>query len=340
MSDRPRVAVIIPAHNYARFVGDALDSVRAQTLREWECVVVDDGSTDGTADVVDRYAAADARIRCLRQPNLGVSAARNLALRSTTADLVQFLDADDRLVPWKLEAHVRFLDAHPETAIVYGDVVYFTTGAPNVARLSPDGKLSRPILGDRIHGADEALRKLEHFNFLHIASALSRRTAIERAGFFVEGVHGVEDYDLWLKCAMNGSRFDHWNESEPVAWIRVHDQSTTRTRGKILRAFIAGALAFRERGPASASGRLPLLYEVALGVHETIEGQRRAGAARIRGAASAATESLTAWRWRAYALAALLLPRSAFWWVVTAPIPESALEAYRTLRKWLRGARP
>lgn len=335
----PRVAVIIAAYNFERFVGDTLESVRAQTFAEWECVVVDDGSTDGTFAVAERYATMDARIRCIRQPNRGVSAARNLALRATTATLVQFLDADDRLEPWKLGAHVRYLDEHPETSIVFGNVVYFRTEAPAQPLMSQYGKLSEPVLDDRVHGSSEALRKLEHFNFLHPASALSRRPDIERAGGFGETIHGAEDHDLWLKCALLGSRFDHWDDARPVAWIRVHASSTSRTRGKIVRATIAAALAFRGTAAAeygTLQDRMPLLYCVALGIHETEQGERRQGARRIRNAARLATEPLTALRWRVYGLAAVVLPRPLFSWLVTMPIPERALEMYRRARKLLR----
>jgi glycosyltransferase involved in cell wall biosynthesis len=268
-----------------------------------------------------------------------VSAARNAALRATTAELVQFLDADDRLEPWKLDAHVQFLDAHPETAIVFGKVVYFRTEAPGQPLMSQYGKLSKPVLDDRVHGSAEALRKLEHFNFLHIASALSRRIEIDRAGGFGETIHGAEDYDLWLKCALLGSRFDHWEDPRPVAWIRVHQGSASRTRGKILRATIAAALAFPGTATVelgAAHDRMPLLYEVALGIHETEKGARRQGGRRILKAARLASEPLTALRWRAYGLAAVLLPRGLFSRLVTMPIPEGALEAYRRVRKMLR----
>jgi hypothetical protein len=331
----PRVAVIVPAYNFERFIADALDSVIAQTYGQWECIVVDDGSTDGTAAVAERYAAADTRIRCLRQPNRGVSAARNLALRSTTAEFVQFLDADDLLVPWKLAAQVDFLDAHPETSIVYGNVVYFRSEAPDRPLLSPSGKLSRPILDDRVHGAAAALRKLEHFTFLHPTSALSRARAIAAAGCFLEGMHGGEDCDMWLKCAMAGCNFDHWEDPAPVSWIRVHPGSASRSRGKILEGIIVGALAFRDsafRARHGRADRMPLLYEMGLGVHEAVSGRRRAGSRRIWHAAREASESLTALRWRLYAVAALLLPRAAFLWVATLPIPETALEVYRRLR--------
>ena len=324
-----RVSVIVPAYNYERFIADALESLRAQTFTDWECVIVDDGSTDDTAAVAERFASLDSRIRVLRQSNRGVSAARNTALRSTSAELVQFLDADDRLEPWKLEEQVRFLDAHPETAIVFGNVVYFRTDQPQKALMSQYGKLSKPILDDRVHGADEALQKLQHFNFLHIASALSRRADIDRSGGFVEGMHGGEEYDMWLKCALNGSRFDHWEDARPVAWIRIHEGSASRARGKIVRGTIVGALAFQDP-------RLPLLYEVALGIHERERGQRRAGSRRILDAARRATEPLTALRWRVYGIAALLLPRFAFSRLVELPIPEQALELYRRMRRLLR----
>ncbi len=334
-----RVAVIIAAYNFETFVGDAIESVRAQTFEDWECVVVDDGSTDGTAAVAERFAAIDGRVRCIRQPNRGVSAARNTALRATTAELVQFLDADDRLEPWKLEAHVRYLDAHPETAIVFGNVVYFRTEAPGQPLMSQYGKLSKSVLDHRVHSAAEALQKLEHFNFLHITSALSRRVEIDRAGGFGEAIHGAEDYDLWLKCALLGSRFDHWEDPRPVAWIRIHPGSATRSRGKILRAIIAASLAFRDTVAAEFGAkhdRMPLVYEVALGIHETEKGARRQGARRILNAARLASEPLTALRWRVYGLAALLLPRGLFSWLVTMPSPEGALEIYRRVRKLLR----
>ena len=338
----PRVAVIVPAYNFARYIADALESVLAQTLADWECVVVDDGSTDETATVAARFAAADSRIRLLRQPNRGVSAARNLALRASTAGMVQFLDADDRLVPDKLEEHVRYLDEHQETSIVYGNIAYFRSNEPDRPMFSPHGKLSRPILDDRVHGANDALGKLEHFNFLHPTAALSRRTAIESVGGFCEAVHGAEDYDLWLKCAIAGFRFDHWENAAPVAWIRVHPGSTSRNRGKIPRALIDAALAFREsplRAQFRNGERLPLIYEVALGIDEAARGHARAGAARIRSASALASDAPAALRWRVYALAALLLPRGAFFRLATAPIPETALEMYRRIRRTLRRLR-
>src|SRR4051794_5813716 len=115
MTDRPAVSVVIPTYNYARFIERALVSVLGQTHRPAEVLVIDDGSTDETATVVDRYAT---RVRYLRQENSGVSAARNAGVESSTGDLVAFLDADDEWVPNKLELQVEALTKRPEAGLV------------------------------------------------------------------------------------------------------------------------------------------------------------------------------------------------------------------------------
>ena len=101
-----RVDVIVPCYNYARFLPEALESVLAQTHQDWECIVVDDGSTDDTYEVARRFGERDARIRAVRQDNAGPAAARNHALRLGSGEYVQLLDADDKL------ADVRAVEEH------------------------------------------------------------------------------------------------------------------------------------------------------------------------------------------------------------------------------------
>lgn len=335
----PRVSIIIPAYNYARYLGDALESVLSQTFDLWECVVADDASTDDTVAVAESYAARDRRIRVLRLPHGGVSAARNAAIRASSADLVQFLDADDRLSPGKLAFQVRFLDEHPETDIVYGHVGYFRSEAPGVMLQSPKGKLSASIFNDRVHGAPEALRKLELYNFLHIASPLLRRKVCDHVGWFGEAV--PEDYEFWLAAAVAGFRFDYCEGGDPVAMARTHGASASDQRASVVRGLIACARAFPSRPAFRQWHRdmLPLIYEVALGIDDGERGARRGAFRRIWKAAGAATEPLTALRWRAYAIAALIIPGRGFFRFVTLPIPEEALEAYRRIVRLFRGAR-
>lgn len=113
------VSVMMPAYNAERYIGQAIESVLCQTYQNWELIVVDDGSTDATADVVSRYQ--DSRIRLLRQANGGEASARNTALRHMRGEFVAFLDADDAYLPEHLEATTSYLLAHPEHDGVYTD---------------------------------------------------------------------------------------------------------------------------------------------------------------------------------------------------------------------------
>jgi len=132
VSEIPLVTVIIPCHNQAHFLGDAIESVLRQTYSRFEIIVVDDGSTDTTSEV----ALCHPEVRCIKQQNQGLSAARNIGLcniglyRSNGSHLV-FLDSDDRLLPNALEAGVSCLDCHPGCAFVYGHLkVIASDGSP------------------------------------------------------------------------------------------------------------------------------------------------------------------------------------------------------------------
>jgi len=116
MSDRVRVSVVVPTHNYAHFLPVALDSVLAQTYRDWECIIVDDGSTDDTAAVADVYVRRDPRFRYIHQANRGLAGARNTGVRNARGDGIQFLDADDRLLSPKPRTSSRIRNATSFTA--------------------------------------------------------------------------------------------------------------------------------------------------------------------------------------------------------------------------------
>src|SRR5215217_8140206 len=115
-SDAALVSVIIPCFNQAHFLVEAIESVLAQSYSHFEIVVVDDGSTDNTCDVASYYE----RVRCIRQNNQGLAAARNSGIRESKGSYLVFLDADDRLLPEALEAGVKCLKAYPDGAFVFG----------------------------------------------------------------------------------------------------------------------------------------------------------------------------------------------------------------------------
>ena len=115
----PAIAIVIPAYNAGRFLNEAIDSVRAQTIAQWECVIVDDGSTDDTPNRLTAYR--DSRIRFVRQNNSGECAARVRGISLTRAPKLVFLDADDRLYPDTLARYVSFLDSHAAVGVAYGE---------------------------------------------------------------------------------------------------------------------------------------------------------------------------------------------------------------------------
>jgi glycosyltransferase involved in cell wall biosynthesis len=333
----PRVTVIVPAHNYGHYLPHALDSVVAQTFTNWECLIVDDGSTDDTTAVARRYADGDDRFRTIRQENRGPSAARNTGLEHARGELIQFLDADDRLMPLKLVTHVRHLDENPEHDIVYSEVAFFRSEEPDRLMPSLHGKLSRSIMG-RVHGNAEAREKLQHYNIMPTLAALFRRRAFDVAGTFHENVLGCEDWDLWIRCAAAGCSFDYCPSDAPLSAVRTHSTSTSRDSSRMLRGLVNAAIAFSTSDlGARWPGGLPLIYEVALGFRDVEAGARRSGMRRIRSAAARATEPLTAWRWRIYSVAALVMPRTLFFRFVGQPIPEGPFEWYRRVQALFAG---
>ncbi|HUP59012.1 MAG TPA: glycosyltransferase [Thermoanaerobaculia bacterium] len=329
-----RVSVIVPAYNYGRFLPEALDSVLAQTFTAWECVIVDDGSTDDTAAVAQRHVARDARFRYLRQDNRGPSAARNHGIRESWGEYLQFLDADDKLAPGKLALHARFLDEHPDVDLVYGLSTFFRTEEPEKALYSLHGHLSRPLM-QKVTGNAEALLKLQEFNITPPAAMFLRRSVIDRAGYFNEASRGCEDWDYWLRCAIAGCEIRYLESGEAVAFMRTHSASASRSSERMMRGLIHSASTFHEMpaGKQWAGATLPAVYEMAMGIDAVEHGRKREGIHRIADAALSAHSSFTRWRWRMYSIAAAVLPRPAFLWLVMLPMPERGLELLRRLQR-------
>ncbi|HYU26585.1 MAG TPA: glycosyltransferase family 2 protein [Thermoanaerobaculia bacterium] len=330
-----RVSVIVPCYNYARFLPYALESVVAQTHQDWECIVVDDGSTDDTSEVARRFGERDARIRTVRQDNAGPAAARNHALRLSSGEYVQLLDADDKLGPGKLAVHSRYLDEHRDADLVYSACTYFRTEEPDKVLHSLYGHLSRSM-HPKVHGRDEALETLQEFNITQPSTMLLRRGAIERAGEFVETSRGCEDWDLWLRCAVAGCSIVYLETGSAVALVRAHATSASRSTERMLRGLVAAARAFPQTRAAAYwhEPMLPRVYEMSLGIDLIEHGRRIAGVRKIWRAARAARATLTRIRWLVYAAAGALLPRRLFHRIVIIPMPERGLEWIRRLKTY------
>jgi teichuronic acid biosynthesis glycosyltransferase TuaG len=225
------VSVIMPAYNAGRHVAESVRSVLGQTYADWELVVVDDGSTDGTAGVVKGLAARDARIRYVRRENGGQAAARNTGLGEARGRLVAFLDADDLWLPGKLSAQVALMEERG-VDLVYTDGYIFSDGG----EVSPDERFN--ILPGEARG-EEMFRALFALNRIGTLSVLVRREALDAVGRFDESraYQNCEDYDLWLRLAKWGASF--YGMEEKLMRYRRHAAATTYTASRLLTPMLA-----------------------------------------------------------------------------------------------------
>lgn len=234
----PLVSVVVPTYNYARFIDETLENLRAQTYESWECVVVDDGSTDDTAEVVARFAEREPRVRYLRQANQRQSVAKNTGLAATSGEYVQFLDADDFIEPLKFERQVEFMEAHAGADIVYGGVRFFHTERPDERLHSMFGE-NKPWMPEVSGSGREVLLPLLRQNIMVINAPLLRRSVVDDVGPFDPRLPPVEDWEYWIRCALAGKRFEFRDFEGTLALVRSHGASASRQPVSVLTAWRA-----------------------------------------------------------------------------------------------------
>jgi glycosyltransferase involved in cell wall biosynthesis len=216
--DLPLVSVVIPTHDRADLVCAAIESALAQTHREIEVLVVDDGSTDRTREAVESRARSDPRIRYLRQEHAGPGAARNLGIRNARGELIAFLDSDDSWYPENLARQVEKLLAHPDAALVFCDAKVEGARPGRETRFS-----AKSFDGDTSLGA------MVDNNFaMAIPTTVIRRRVLDEIGLFDETLLCVEDWDLWIRIL---SRYPAVVVDEVLAVIHRRSDSMSRRRG-------------------------------------------------------------------------------------------------------------
>jgi glycosyltransferase involved in cell wall biosynthesis len=212
------VSVVIPTYNSAAFVGAAVESALNQTHLPHEIFVVDDGSTDQTADVLSRFGLP---VLVIRQENQGQSAARNNAIARATGDAIMFLDADDLLLPTCIEQSVKQLEIDPQVDVVYSDCYLIDSDAKRI------GVFSEIYPADRPSGM--ILGQLGYcWSVINISSTLVRRTALRGLAFDGSLTRsGADDFDLWRQLAAK-SKFRYVDEV--LACYRCHSGQMSATR--------------------------------------------------------------------------------------------------------------
>ena len=211
----PRVRVVMPAYNVARYLGEALDSAFAQTYGDFEVIVVNDGSPD-TEALERALARYRGRVNYIVQENRGVGAARNTAIRAARGELIALLDPDDVWEPDYLAVQVAALDADPSAAVVYPDALLFgdapEAGRRYMALCPTEGEVTVEGL---LRGRCNVM-----------GTVTARREALVRAGLYDEGLR-PEDFDLWLRLLKGGGRIIY--HRQVLVRYRRHGESHSVT---------------------------------------------------------------------------------------------------------------
>jgi len=214
------VSVVIPAYNSARYIAQTIESVLKQSYRPFEIIVVDDGSTDDTRSVLEKYRDW---IIYIHQENAGEPAARNTGIRQARGDFIAFLDADDLWLPDKLKFQMDYFEKHPEVALVYSDMKLFDeTGIVHqsvkewLGMSPPCGYIFPELFTETLFGS---------------GTVFFRKACVDQVGFFDESFLVGSDYEMWLRMARH---FEFGYVDKPLLMYRHHPTMATRGLGKTL----------------------------------------------------------------------------------------------------------
>jgi glycosyltransferase involved in cell wall biosynthesis len=215
----PLISIIIPTYNSAELIGAAIDSVLAQTYQNWECIIVDDGSTDNTLKLCNQYIKLDSRVKYLYQENGKQGKARNLGISKANGFYLAFLDADDLWLPEKLSVQIVQIQKH-DVDLVFSDSYVFNDNALN--NLSQKMNVLDAILYDK-----NSMQLFLEINKVPILTVLVKREKVLSVGGFSENldIQNVEDYHLWLKLLMTNCMF--YSSSRILAKYRIHNTAAT-----------------------------------------------------------------------------------------------------------------
>lgn len=292
---RVRVSVSVPMYNAERFIADCIESVLNQSFADFELIVVDDGSVDGSSSIVEEYARVDSRIRPLRHPrgeNRGVSRSRELAVAHARGDYIALLDADDTFEPQKLERQVEELDRRPHCVLCHTGITVSRESELDVGGLAGWSAVISDRLAERHfrmkRSTIEEYQLLErpdafHRNYILNSTVMIRSSALTGVRFGFPQLFQIEDWTLFIRLALAGPFL---LLPEPLARWRKHlEQSTRQTEGDRLKIayrrleFLLYLLAAiedpRVRGPAAAA--LPDALQDAVGCYAEDAGSSPAG---------------------------------------------------------------
>ncbi len=221
----PKVTVIIPTYNRGPFLTKAIESVLAQTFSDFELIVINDGSTDATKDILAAYKD---RLINIYQENKGISAARNRGIRQASGEYIAFLDSDDHWVPEKLARQVAILDAHKDVGIVYGRMPIINSKGECVGT-KPSGFSGRNFK-----------ELVEFWGDLPTSSVMTRKECFDQFGLFDETMPTMEDIDMWIRISHEYRLYEI--EDITLAYYQRHETQVTKVRTKVYEGLLKADL--------------------------------------------------------------------------------------------------
>lgn len=223
MEKKPLVSVIIPCYNGEKFIGEAIESVVNQTYKNWELIVVDDGSTDNSEKIINQYFTADKRIQFIQhKKNKGIPSTRNTGIKISNGEYIAFLDQDDLWMKEKLELFIEeFSRYDSKVGIIFSD--FKIVFADNI--ISKKYKKVNYYKIQKLSKRD-FIKKLFMGNFIKSASqVVLRKECFNKLGLLDEKLHGGDDYDFWLRAA---GEFNFKYLDIPLTEYRFHKENTSK----------------------------------------------------------------------------------------------------------------
>lgn len=219
-----RVSAVIPAYNAAACIARAIKSVLAQTLPVYEIIVVDDGSSDKTSEVVEQFGD---KVILIRQENAGVSVARNTGIEAATGDWIAFLDADDEWLGEKNARQMEIIERNPDLRWCAAN--YFRAIAGR-KRMVGDQKLIQRGLGERDYFANYFVATMKSDCQAHTQTMMIRKDVFEEVGLFEPGKQRLEDLDVWWKIGYRYPKIGYIAEPLAMMHLEEHDPSLVKFR--------------------------------------------------------------------------------------------------------------
>ena len=224
-NSNPLVSIIIPVYNNASLIAETLQSVRDQTYQNWECLIINDGSTDNSEEIVIMFCESDSRFKYFKKENGGSATSRNVGLKNTEGNFIQFLDSDDYLYPEKIELSLRAFEKNPQINIVVTSFRLFSSDVKSTNDAWWTLKQEYLSTEQILFGWDKIFSIPPH-------CGLFKSEVFKNLSFY-EGVKAKEDWIMWIEAFLNGHKGYYLDA--PLVLFRVHKDSKTKSNKDLMK---------------------------------------------------------------------------------------------------------